>query len=304
MLTMILYMLYILSAQGLVGLIVSLAIALIVAAFVDSFEIVTAGVVVAGVAFVIVSRWMGIRTACRASEGFSDGTEHEITTLMDTLNKKKYGPDRVITPDPWSNAWGPTGVLSDSVEGFADAGTAGADNKPKDGEASSSTPAPVAASTNITATLNDQAKKVTDTLTNASANVTQAASEAAKKMTQTQPAPSAGAQSTSQRTTSGFTDGGSAGLFKLGELPSESKDGPHLDAGSTLMKAMSSLQPDQINAMTMDTQALLKTQQNLMGMLQSMQPILKDGRKLLDTFGGIFGGEGGTGMAKAFNLGA
>lgn len=80
-----------------------------------------------------------------------------------------------------------------------------------------------------------------------------------------------------------------AGLFKLGEMPSESADGPHIDAGSTLMKAMSALNSDQISSMTTDTKSLLETQQNLMGMLKSMQPILKDGRKLLDTFSGIFG---------------
>lgn len=295
-------MLYILSAQGLVGLIVSLAIALIAAAFVDSFEIVTASVVVAGVAYVILSRYMGVRMACKATEGFSDGTEHEITTLMDTLNKKKYGPDRVVTPDPWSNAWGPTGVLSSSVEGFADAGTAGADNKTKEGESASSTPAPAKSTGTLVNNLDDKAKAVTDTLTNAGAAATQAASNAAKAMTASSPKPSTNTESQPKpTTTSGFTDGGMPGLFKLGELPSESKDGPHLDSGSTLMKAMSSLQPDQIKSMTSDTQALLQTQQNLMGMLQSMQPILKDGRKLLDTFGGIFGGEGGA--AKAFNLG-
>ena len=103
---------------------------------------------------------------------------------------------------------------------------------------------------------------------------------------------------------SNFANGGTPGLFKLGEMPSEEKDGPHVDVGSTLMKAMSALQPDQIKAMTTDTQALLQTQQNLMGMLQSMQPILKDGRKLLDTFSGIFGSDGGLGgAAKQFSLG-
>ena len=60
---------------------------------------------------------------------------------------------------------------------------------------------------------------------------------------------------------------------------------------------MGALQPDQIKSMTSDTQALLQTQQNLMGMLQSMQPILKDGRKLLDTFSGIFGNDSGLGAA-------
>jgi phage/plasmid primase-like uncharacterized protein len=97
-----------------------------------------------------------------------------------------------------------------------------------------------------------------------------------------------------------------AGLFKLGEMPSEAADGPHVDAGSTLMKAMNALKPEQINAMTADTKSLMETQQNLMGMLKSMQPILKDGRKLLDTFSGIFGQEGGApqGNVGGLTLGA
>jgi len=267
-------MLYILSALGFVGLILSLAIALIVAAFVNSFEIVTASVVVTGVAYVLLSRWLGIRSSCKAAEGFSDGTPHEITTLMDTMTKKKYGPDRVVTPDPWSNTRSsPTGVLSGAVEGFADAGTDNADTKPKEGAPANSTSAPAKILDTKAQAVNASSKAASD-----------AASDAAKKMN-----------------TEKFTDGGAPGLFKLGELPSESKDGPFLDSGSTLMKAMSSLQPEQINSMTSDTQELLKTQQKLMGMLQSMQPILKDGRKLLDTFSGIFGGD--SGGAKAFNLG-
>lgn len=272
-----LYMLYILSALGFVGLILSLAIALIVAAFVSSFEIVTASVVVSGVAYVLLSRWLGIRSSCKAAEGFSDGTPHEITTLMDTMTKKKYGPDRVVTPDPWSNTWsceGPTGVLSGAVEGFANASTDNADTTPKKGAPATSTSAPANTSTNTKL----------DKKANAVKESSKAASAAADIMTSEK-----------------FTDGGAPGLFKLGELPSESKDGPHLDVGSTLMKAMSSLKPDQITSMTTDTQELLKTQQNLMGMLQSMQPILKDGRKLLDTFSGIFGGD--SGGSKAFNLG-
>jgi len=55
--------------------------------------------------------------------------------------------------------------------------------------------------------------------------------------------------------------------FKLGEIPSQVKNGPHIDAGSTLMKAIKSLNPDQINAMTKDTQQLIETQKSLMGML-------------------------------------
>jgi hypothetical protein len=69
---------------------------------------------------------------------------------------------------------------------------------------------------------------------------------------------------------------------------------------------MNALKPEQINAMTADTKSLMETQQNLMGMLKSMQPILKDGRKLLDTFSGIFGQDGGApqGNVGGLTLGA
>jgi len=77
--------------------------------------------------------------------------------------------------------------------------------------------------------------------------------------------------------------------FKLGEIPSQVKNGPHIDAGSTLMKAIKSLNPDQINAMTKDTQQLIETQKSLMGMLGTMKPMLNDGKELMDTFQQMFG---------------
>jgi hypothetical protein len=104
------------------------------------------------------------------------------------------------------------------------------------------------------------------------------------------------AAQTSGASNAGSADGfqePSAGLFKLGELPSEMKKGPFVDTASTLTKAMNALQPDQMAAMTAESQSLLETQKNLMGMLQSMKPVLQDGRQLLDTFSGIFGGLGG-----------
>lgn len=76
--------------------------------------------------------------------------------------------------------------------------------------------------------------------------------------------------------------------FKLGEIPSQVKNGPHIDAGSTLMKAIKSLNPDQINAMTKDTQQLIETQKSLMGMLGTMKPMLNDGKQLMDTFQQMF----------------
>jgi hypothetical protein len=109
------------------------------------------------------------------------------------------------------------------------------------------------------------------------------------------------AAQTSSASKSGSADGfqePSAGLFKLGELPSEMKKGPFVDTASTLTKAMSALQPDQMAAMTAESQSLLETQKNLLGMLQSMKPVLQDGRQLLDTFSGIFGGLGGLGGGK------
>ena len=159
--TMALYMLYILSALGIVGLIMSMAITLIVAAFVDSFEIVTASVVVVGVAYVIVSRWLGIKTACK-SEGFSDGTPSEILGVVNTLNKKQYGPGRTVVPEQWRE--GPTGVLSGAVEGFADAGLPASDTKPKEGEQATSQPAKVSDKADLTSKLDDSAKKVANTM--------------------------------------------------------------------------------------------------------------------------------------------
>ena len=77
--------------------------------------------------------------------------------------------------------------------------------------------------------------------------------------------------------------------FKLGEIPSQVKDGPHIDVGSTLMKAIQGLNPDQINSMTKDTKQLIDTQKSLMGMLGTMKPMMQDGKELMDTFQQMFG---------------
>ena len=82
-----------------------------------------------------------------------------------------------------------------------------------------------------------------------------------------------------------------ASPFKLGEIPTQVKNGPHIDAGSTLMKAIQGLNPSQINAMTKDTQQLIETQKSLMGMLGSMKPMMQDGKELMDTFQQMFGNQ-------------
>jgi hypothetical protein len=77
--------------------------------------------------------------------------------------------------------------------------------------------------------------------------------------------------------------------FKLGEIPSQVKNGPHIDAGSTLIKAIQGLNPEQINAMTKDTKQLIETQKSLMGMLGTMKPMMNDGKQLMETFQQMFG---------------
>ena len=87
-------------------------------------------------------------------------------------------------------------------------------------------------------------------------------------------------------------------MFKLGEIPSDASDGAHIDVGTTMMNALNALKPDQVKQMTEDTRKLLETQKSLMGMLTQMRPILADGKELLQTFSGIFGGGQNAGQFK------
>jgi hypothetical protein len=90
-------------------------------------------------------------------------------------------------------------------------------------------------------------------------------------------------------------DNGSRGeFFELGKkykLPSEEDDkGFHLDAGTTFMNAYKSLKPDQIAAMTKDTQELMDTQKQLMSTLNTLKPLMQDGKNMMNTFQSYFGG--------------
>ena len=89
-------------------------------------------------------------------------------------------------------------------------------------------------------------------------------------------------------------DNGSRGeFFELGKkykLPSEEDDkGFHLDAGTTFMNAYKSLKPDQIAAMTKDTQELMDTQKQLMSTLNTLKPLMQDGKNMMNTFQSYFG---------------
>jgi len=89
-------------------------------------------------------------------------------------------------------------------------------------------------------------------------------------------------------------NGDRAEMLELGKkykIPSEEDDAEfHLDAGTTFMNAYKSLKPDQIAAMTKDTQDLMSTQKQLMSTLQTLKPLIKDGKEMMDMFQGYFGG--------------
>ena len=82
-------------------------------------------------------------------------------------------------------------------------------------------------------------------------------------------------------------------FFNLGKkykLPSEGDDKEfHLDAGTTFLNAYKSLKPDQIAAMTKDTQDLMQTQKQLMSTLATLKPLITDGKDMMDMFKSYFG---------------
>ena len=115
-LTLILYLVYITSSLGIIGILLSLAGALIAAAFTNSIEIVTVAVVILGISYVFATRMVSTRMLCAGGkEAFTtDGTPTEILDVVDSMTKQKYGAGRTITPSY-------TGIVSSMTEGFADA---------------------------------------------------------------------------------------------------------------------------------------------------------------------------------------
>lgn len=251
--------LYTLVYSGLTGLLLSSSVALLAAAFVDEFEIVTAITVIFALFYTAFLK--------RYLQKLEPFTDKEILSRLNDM-KKNYHP---VKQNINTNTGQPDGCYNPSIEGFADAGSA----EKKDGQPSQSTSAPAKTESAIPS---KEVKKVVENVSKAEAS-----------------------------TKSNFTDvpkeefkSATGGLFKLGEMPSEHKDGPHLDAGQTIMQAMSSFDPKAISSMTDDTKKLLETQKSLMSMLNQMRPVLADGRELLNTFSGMFGGNS-NGGASLFN---
>ena len=107
------------------------------------------------------------------------------------------------------------------------------------------------------------------------------------------PAPATPSALSSGSEAAPLSDAHSKGQFKLGEIPKEDKGGFFIDQGTTLMNALNGLKPEQIKAMTNDTKQLLETQKSLMGMLDSLAPMMKESGSLLNMFQNMFGNQPG-----------
>jgi hypothetical protein len=247
--TLALYGIYALFVMGIGSVILSLAIGLIALAFFDRLEIVVPIVVIVGMIASYVIK--------PKREGFinagSDGKPLEIVNRIERMQKKEEVQ----------------GVYGPELEGFQDVSES---KEVKEGASSESTPAEKTE-------IKNQVAIATGAPTPAEEkkDVMKAVNDLKKDMGVAKP----------KEEISAFAS--QPGLFKLGELPSESKEGPIVDAGSTLMKALGSLQPDQMKSMTEETQKMIATQKNMLEMLQSMRPVLQDGQQLLQSFSGIFG---------------
>jgi hypothetical protein len=304
--TICLYSLYILFMGGMSGLLLSLAVALLTAAFVDRLEYIAVSLVLFGMVYVLLLQRIMMRSYARSKEGFASAkapaaagslvpADYSVSSRMMGSGKEISGRVVAMKEGRYPGRSAVQGVLSDGADGHAPAttrnsratatvqavkkqgflnfgyGAEGFEDAPQADEKEKEEAKP-AESTAAPATKTEDAETVTV--------------QEQKKVEAT-------------ATAAGF-QGGQASLFKLGEMPSETKEGPHVDVAATMQNALSALSTDQMTAMTRESQSLLETQKNLMSMLQSMRPVLQDGRQLLDTFGGIFGNlQGMGGLAKA-----
>ena len=185
------------------------------------------------------------------------------------------------------------GVGSKISEGFADAAEEDLtldENKKKEPEDLTAKSKPAAASLGVPEDKAVQLEKMTEMMATMMKTMNKGTASAPakkedafedksdKKLTEKLPVVDQPAES--------FAD--KSGLFKLGQIPAEAKGGFHIDAGTTVMNAINSLKPDQIKAMTSDTKQLIDTQKSLMSMLQTFQPMVQEGKQMMDTFQTMF----------------
>ncbi len=247
--------LYTLLYSGLTGLLFTGAVGLVVAAFLDSVELIVAITVIFALLYTMVLKRFLARI-----EPFEDSPQKVIQRIASVQKKGRRNE--------------PTGVYDASVEGFEDIQP----QVPKEGAASDSSSASAQRANQVDP---KQVSEVTSATPPPSAPASSApASSALSALPSEKEIEKEEFQSATNE------------LFKLGKMPSEHAEGPKLDVGQTVMKAMSSLDPNTISSMTTDTKKLLDTQKGLMSMLTQMRPVLADGKELLQTFTSMFGNGG------------
>lgn len=274
------YALYAIFGIGFNGLLFSMAVGLIAYSVSDSMLLVAAATILSGILWrtVISPRVMDAFADVVVSK-LPDGQEaypqsavaqivKRVTTALPVGAVTGFGDDAV------------QGVGSPLTEGFADV-QALDQAKPDAGSAAADKTSQVStgASTQASVTAATASKELAEATPNKEAS--QAASAAATEAPKPKPEiPTIGVQ---------------AGK------PDDSKkagDGIHVDAASTLMNALNSLDTKTIENMTSDTRNLLETQKSLMGMLQSMKPLLSDSQDMMSTFNSMFGSAGPAALKK------
>ena len=260
-LLLIVYILYGFFALPFAGFLLSLAVGLLAYGGLESPELSVAFVILTGVVYSLISR-AGAATALMkvaTKEGFetgnTDGSE-KIAKRVERIYKANVGPHGVYA--------------SAFVEGFADASGNSIDGQ-------------------LEAVLKDKPAEESPESKPASATAPSSAGSGIPP-----PAPPAVTASVPKAETEGgikqgFSGAPDDGQFKLGVLPEDTKGGYHIDTGTTVINALNALKPDQIQAMSADTQKLIDTQKSLMSMLSSMKPMLQDGKQMMDTFQQMFG---------------
>jgi hypothetical protein len=279
-----LYSLYGVFGIGMTGLLFSFAIGLIFLSLNQPIELIVAVVILSGLVYKLLSER-------RRKEGFEGrmikGASDKVPTgTGQTANAIAKKVEEITQ----KNVFQPSGVLSSGfAESFADMNSteqpsnAGSQTAKPVGE---TTPAPSASTPAATTEPTVSPQMVAALPSSNAAAAATPDSKATEKPAATQE-PKPVAPATPQ--TSGFSDKGTSGMFKLGSIPADAVGGAHIDVGTTLMNALNSLKPDQVKAMTDDTRKLMETQKSLMGMLTSMKPMIQDGKQLMETFTEMFG---------------
>jgi hypothetical protein len=263
-LLLLVYFVYGFFALPFTGFLVSLAVGLLSYGALESAELAVGLTILTGVVYSLIFR-AGAENAMKMKEGFvtgnTDGSE-KIAKRVERIYRANTGPHGVYA--------------SAFVEGFADVNQ---EEKKLDKE--------------LEAVMNDQPAEQSAESKPASATAPSTAGSGIKppspppiasdvKKAETQ-------GGSTQAQTQGFRGAPDDGQFKLGVLPEEKKGGYHIDTGTTVMNALNALKPDQIKAMSSDTQKLIETQKSLMSMLSTMKPMLQDGKQMMDTFQEMFG---------------